>query len=58
MFAMSMNRSAAAKTASNNLTKDIIGGVGSAFTDYAGSEFGNKQLNNIFDGNPKTKFEF
>jgi len=58
LYAMSMNRSAAAKQASNNLTKDIIGGVGSAFTDYAGSEFGNKQLNNLLDGDPETKFNF
>ena len=55
---MSMNRSAAAKQSSNSLTKSIIGGVGSAFTDYAGSEFGAEQISNIFDGNSETKPKF
>ena len=55
---MSMNRSAAAKQASNSLTKSIIGGVGSAFTDYAGSEFGAEQISAIFDGNKLTKPKF
>ena len=58
LYSMSMNRSAAAKQASNSLTKSIIGGVGSAFTDYAGSEFGAEQISNIFDNDPKTKFNF
>jgi|TARA_R110000737_G_scaffold300432_2_gene307343 hypothetical protein len=58
LYSMSMNRSAAAKQSSNSLTKSIIGGVGSAFTDYAGSEFGAEQISNIFDGNSETKPKF
>lgn len=58
LYAMSMNRAAAAKEASNSLTKDLIGGVGSALTDYAGSEFGSQQISNLFDNDPKTKFNF
>ena len=48
LYAMAMNRSAAALQASNNVTKSIIGGIGSSFASFAGTEYGAQAIGEIF----------
>jgi len=49
LYAMAMNRSAAALQASNNVTKSIIGGIGSSFASFAGTEYGAQAIGKIFN---------
>jgi len=49
LYAMSMNRSAAAIQASNNVTKSIIGGIGGGFAGFAGTEYGAEAIGKIFN---------
>ena len=48
LYGMGMQRTAAAKNASNNSMKSMIGGVGSALTGYAGTAEGSDLINSIF----------
>ena len=52
LYAMAMNRSAAALQSSNNVTKAIIGGIGSTFSSYLGTEAGASAFGDLFK--PKT----
>lgn len=49
LYAMAMNRSAAAIQASNNVTKSIIGGIGGGLAGFAGTEYGAEAIGNIFN---------
>jgi hypothetical protein len=49
LYAMAMNRSAAAIQASNNVTKSIIGGIGGSFASFAGTEAGAEAIGKIFN---------
>ena len=50
IYGMSLQRSAAAKQASNQATKNLIGGVGGALAGYAGTGVGSYNINTIFGG--------
>lgn len=49
LYAMAMNRSAAALQSSNNVTKAIIGGIGSSLAGFAGTEYGAKAIGELFN---------
>ena len=48
LYGMSINRSAAAKESSNAASKNFMGGIGNAFSEYAGTEKGADFISGIF----------
>lgn len=49
LYGMSINRSAAAQESSNAASKNFMGGIGNAFSEYAGTETGANFISGIFN---------
>jgi len=57
LYGMSLQRAAAAEKAKNDATKNLIGGVGKAFTGYAGTATGAGNLDRLFSGKGKYSWQ-